>query len=297
MSIEKSWPDGTFVWEDDDQEHYCGSHWDPFFDKPDEMFGMLPEIVPASVPLTTFGDIYSGPHDIPEDWVTGGHLCWPNANQGLVATLCATEDAAELMNISPFAGVGVQVGIEIDKVHVWTSGAEAQVEGAWGEAAVSFFDLAFLHNRSWYETGKRCEFIVAGIAYEAGPARVDKLALAPESRLADWQRASGGLSEEEAAFVSLEGSRIFLPVTDWDRDDYRFRGPVRDVTAFDQWLGQSGWRLRVGVMEFEGENADLDVFVTERAWHGDEPPRIGQDIDGRLWLQGRLWSAVRNHSS
>ena len=125
MSVEKSWPNGAFVWEDDDQEHYCGSHWDPFFDNPDEILGVLPEIIPASAPLKTFGDTYSGPHDIPAGWTMGVHLCWPNANRGLIVTLRATEDETEVMNISPFAGAGIQVGIEIRKVHVWSSGAEA----------------------------------------------------------------------------------------------------------------------------------------------------------------------------
>ena len=34
MSVETFWPDGILVWEDDDQERYCGSHWDPFLDNP-----------------------------------------------------------------------------------------------------------------------------------------------------------------------------------------------------------------------------------------------------------------------
>ena len=293
MSAEKSWSDGTFVWEDEDQEHYCGSHWDPFFDSPDEIFGSVPEIIPISVPLKSFGDTYAGPHDIPTSWTMGGYLCWPNGNRGLVATLRATEDDTELMNVSPFAGAGMQVGIEIKKVHVWASGAEAQIEGIWGESPVSFFDLTFLRNRAWYEAGKRREFILAGIAYEAGAPKVDTLALAPDSQLAIWQRTHGDLAEGQDAYIGLEGSSIFLPIVDWDRDDYQFRGPVRDVAAFDDWLGQSGWRVRVGVMQFGDESADLDVFVTERAWNDGVPPRVGQDIEGSLWLQGRLWwSAV-----
>ena len=79
---------------------------------------------------------------------------------------------------------------------------------------------------------------------------------------------------------------------DWNRDDYQFGGPVRGVDAFDDWLGQSGWKVRVGEMQFGDESADLDVFVTEREWDGGKAPRVGQDIKGSLWLQGRLWSAV-----
>lgn len=132
MSADKSWFDSTFVWEDENQEHYCGSHWDPFFDSPDGIFETLPDIIPSSVPLQTYGDTYSGPHEIPEGWTMGGHLCWPDTNRGLVTTLRTTESHTELMNVSPFAGVGIQASIEIENVHVWASGAEAQIEDVWG---------------------------------------------------------------------------------------------------------------------------------------------------------------------
>lgn len=42
-------------------------------------------------------------------------------------------------------------------------------------------------------------------------------------------------------------------------------------------------------MRFGDEDGDLDILITRRAWQGDAPPRVGQDIEGQLWLQGRLW--------
>ena len=116
--------------------------------------------------------------------------------------------------------------------------------------------------------------------------------MAPDSQLEIWQRTHTGIAEGEDAYIGLEGSSIFLPIMDWDRDDYQYRGPVRGVATFEDWMGQSGWKVRVGVMQFGAEGADLDVFVTERAWSGREPPCVGQDIEGSLWLQGRLWSAA-----
>ena len=75
MAVEKTWPGSTFAWETEDQKHYCGSHWDPFFDSSDDIFGALPEIIPHAMPIKTFGDTYSGPHEIPADWTKGAHLC------------------------------------------------------------------------------------------------------------------------------------------------------------------------------------------------------------------------------
>jgi hypothetical protein len=42
-------------------------------------------------------------------------------------------------------------------------------------------------------------------------------------------------------------------------------------------------------MRFGDEDADLDILITRPAWTGDARPQVGQDIEGRLWLQGHLW--------
>ena len=86
------------------------------------------------MPLKSFGDTYSGPHRIPGSWASGAYLAWPNGNRGLLATLQAAEGRTELVNLSPLAEYGVHVGIEIERVHAWSSGSEAQMEGTWGEA-------------------------------------------------------------------------------------------------------------------------------------------------------------------
>ena len=274
MRDQMAWPESTFEWEDEDREHYCGSHWDPFYDSADAVLQRLPDIIPKSTRLMPFGDTYSGPYEIPQSWPKGLQLCWPNPQRGLVTTLRASEGAVEVANVSPYVEAGVQVALEIERVHVWSGGAEAQIEATWGEAPVSFFDLAFASsNRAWYEAGKRLDFVLAGIAYSAGPA-------------ADEIDSMPGLS--------LDGASVFLEVDEWDRDDDSFRGPVLDVSAISDWLGQPGWRVRVCIMRFSDvEDAELEIFVTRRAWTHPEPPQAGRDIEGTLWLQGRLWWASR----
>ncbi len=292
MSSEESWPNSTFIWEADNHDRYCGSHWIPFYDSPDEAFQALPERLPQAVPLKTFGDTYPGPHKIPGSCANGSYLAWPNANRGLIATLQATEQRTKLLNVAPLADYGVKAGIEIQRVHVWSNGAEAQIEGIWGDAAISFFDLTFLSNRSWYEAGKRLDFGLAGIAYTAGPASAEPLEIAPDSGFADTLRTELGVADGKTLELDLEGAAVLAPIADGDRDDYWFRGPVRSVEAFDDWLGQPGWLVRVCVMQMDSEDAELDVFVTGRACTGDGPPQLGEDIEGALWLQGRLWWAA-----
>lgn len=98
-------------------------------------------------------------------------------------------------------------------------------------------------------------------------------------------------SDDQEALVRLDDMAMFIPVDGGDIDDYQFRGPVKVVEPFDDFLGQSGWRVRVTVMrlsEYAHEDFDIDLLVTRRAWEGNTPPRLGQDIEGALWLQGRL---------
>ena len=272
-----------------DRPHYSGSHWEPFYDSVDEVFRALPERIPKALPCTGFGDTYPGPRKVPESWSSGITACWPNCRQGLIVTLRQSDGQVELLNVSPFSEMGQQVSLEIDTVHVWSSGAEAQVEATWGDMLPSFFDLNFLSSRSWYEAGRRLDFILAGIAFDARPAAVDEIPVGSYSPWASWPGAESGPETGADLKIGLEGSSIFLPVAGWDRGDLSFRGTVRRVTPFGDWLGQSVWRVRVCVVQRDGEDAELDVHVTGRAWAGSEPPKVGQDIEGTLWLQGRLW--------
>lgn len=294
MSTKKSWPESTFSWESEDRQHYCGSHWDPFYESPDEMLRSLPGLIPESMPYGGFGDTYPGPRKVPESWCKGMYVCWPNARQGLMATLRVSVKQLELVSVSPYTEFGPQVGIEVERVHVWSSGAEAQVEGLWAGVPVSFFDLTFLSSRCWYESGRRADFILTGIAYNASPSSAEDLVLGRDSALAGWLQGGADADLGPELRIGMDGSIIFLPVDEWDRDDYSFRGPVRRVTAFSAWLGQAGWRARVCVMQLDNMDAELDVYLTGRAWTGTEPPQVGDDIEGTLWLQGRLWWASRS---
>ena len=197
-----------------------------------------------------------------------------------------------MINWFPYVSDGREAHIEIQEVFVWSSGVEAQINGVWREANVTFFDWAFLNNRAWYKSGTSCYFVLSAIAYQAKPAELVELPVTRHPDMIAWERTiteKGGRQWPAQDTVRLEGAAIFMPISEWDRDDYQFRGPIRRVEPFDDLLGQSGWEVRVTVMRFADEDVDLDVFITRRAWFAAEPPEVGQDIEGALWLQGRLW--------
>ena len=295
------WPDCTFEWETEEHPHYMGSHWEPFFDDAGEIIDRLPEIIPQAQLHTCYSNVYSASRELPEDWPEGFILFSPDRSatrsdgldHGLLLTLLIRDNGNELVSCYPYCYVGTDATVKIDKVFVWHGGAEAQIEGTWNSNYIAFFDSSFLINRAHYEAGKHYQFFMLGLAYKAGPAKENTIQVKQGPELAKWQHAVTGGKIPEAGMtkISLEGSAMLFPITKWDRDEYRFRGPVRDVEPFRNWLGQAGWRLRVTVFRgiHDNKDADLNIYVTERAWSGRKPPHVGQDIEGEFWLQGRLW--------
>ena len=289
------WPDATFVFEQEGVEHYLGSHWEPFFDDSKELFGRLPEIMPAALLPACYGDNRKAPREIPSDWPKGFHLCWPLRVRGLGTTECIDDEnkLLNLVSLYPFWAEGSQARLTIKQVKVWHGGCEAQITAGWGDAEVCFFDTQFMANRAWYEADRACEFVLTGIAYNAAPAphRATTITHTPETlaKINALLMQDGREPIEAEQEVIFDGAAIFLPIGEWDVDDYSFRAAIKEVREFDDFLGQKGWRVRATVMRaigLETDNADLTIVITRRAWCGDTPPQVGLDIEGRLWLQG-----------
>lgn len=286
------WPASTFIPEGENAQHYLGSHWDPFVDDSMELMGLLPEIVPNAMVQTGYGESRKPARSIPEDWPKGFELVWPLRTHGLALIIRPEEQENLLVCLFPFFATGSQHTLTLREVSVWAGGLEAQITASWGEGEVTFFDTQYLVNRAWYEAGKVFDFILSGIAYSAGPAEKREWQVNQHSDVVAWlnqRREEGEKAHKSTVTIKLDGTTIFLPVSGWDSDDYSFRAPVKSVTEFKDWLGQDGWRVRATVMRFGDDDADLDIMITRRAWSGDGPPQVGQDIEGRLWLQGYLW--------
>ncbi len=286
------WPQSTFIHEEEEGQHFLGSHWDPFVDDRAEIFGRLPEIMPEALVATGFAESRRPARREPDEWPAGFILNWPLRIQGLSMVIRVDDEANNMVSIFPFYATGSQHTLIVKSVKVWESGLEAQITAAWGETEVSFFDTSFPINRIWYERNETFDFILTGIAYNVRPAANKEISFRQHPEVVEWVNRElvpeEPLTDSEFV-ISMEGASVFLPVEGWDIDEYRFHAPVKEVSEFSDWLGQDGWKVRATVMRFDEVDADLDILITRRAWHGDDPPRVGEDIEGRLWLQGYLW--------
>lgn len=296
-----TWPENTFVPEPSNTKHFMGSHWDPFEEDRTAVLKRLPEMLAKAQLQKGYGQFYAAVRAVPTDWPRGAHLIWPGPEHGVTVTLRSEKTANMVTSIYPCIGGASEVSVRIDRVLVWEGGVEAQIDAEWNGVPVTFFDTHFLINRAWYEAGESYNFILAGLAYAAKPSEIMELPFTPNPEQVAWERVlaelNGTPAPAEPKSLSLKGMAILMPVSDWDADDYSFRGPVKSVKPADQVLGQEAWRVRITVMRCDDQDMDLDVFITHRVWQGKLPPQVGDDVEGHLWLQGRLWSVERGQGN
>jgi len=293
------WPKSTFYFEGTDTTHYPASHWEPFVNEPMEIFQNLPEMLQKAQIMESLGNHKTPPRELPPGWQQGFHLVWPMQRQGIILTglIDPLEQNTGVASLYPFWSEGTQHTIILNQVNVWESGVEAQITASLGEAEITFFDAHFLINRLWYEQGGRYDFILTGFAYTARPAQVMEFPYSPNPDQLAWQALLSDNPDEESikeppTVLSLSGMASLLPIADWDNDEYSFRGPVKRIKPFTDYLGQDGWLVRVTVMrlsDYETEDVNLDIVLTGRAWQEDNAPIVDMEIEGTLWLQGYLW--------
>lgn len=285
----------TFEFEDETAQHFLGSHWEPFYNEPVDILKQIPDILPKSLVQTAFSDNRIGHWQCPTEWHRAVYLVWPLRISGLISVVRIMHDAPnEIVSCFPFYAEGIQHRLVIDKVYVWKSGVEGQIEASLGDASVTFFDTLYAANRSWYKTGDAYQFILIGIAYACQKAD-DQIIEIEDPEIVEAVQKT--LSEDEKLSVHdnkipihTKGMAAFLSVEKWDRDDYQFRGHVKGVKEIDI-LDQKAWNVRATVIRQLSNNNgfDLDIIITRKAWRSSDPPQIGDDIEGTLWLQGYLW--------
>jgi len=282
----------TFFFENERAEHHLGGHWHPFFDDALAIIKQLPEILPKSLLQVACADNQKLPrHPIPSLWPEGIHLAWPLRTHGLMVTLKISEDGpSEFVSLYPSMVTGSQHRVRIDRVFVWNGGLEAQIEGNIAEMQVTFFDTLYASNRCFYEMGRLCEFILTGIAYHCQRAG-DRIFEINDPKIVrilnkDFPDQKG----RKTVPVHTKGMAALIPLEEGDRDEYTFHGSVKDVEEITI-LDRPGWVCKTTVLRAMEPEMDIDlrIVITRRVWEEIEPPEVGEDIEGSLWLQGYLW--------
>jgi hypothetical protein len=87
--------------------------------------------------------------------------------------------------------------------------------------------------------------------------------------------------------IHMTGASIFLPKGgDENPDDAQFQGVIDALDSFEH-DGQRIYRMEMVVMRPDDEEFRIAVFASEYVLDG-YVPRLGEDVEGILWLQGRV---------
>lgn len=273
--------DKTFDYEDN-QEHFVGSHFDAFFENMEEEVMMqIPDMLGKGVVVEPY---YSNNEDMTDDekWRKGYIMTYPKESLeegiGLIIGVVEEENELQLISMFPHLNYGQKYELELSKVYVWDNGHEAHIEVDLGFTSLSFYDIYYDLNRKYYFQGKKYIFQILGIAYEA-MYRVEKEIIVNMNH------------EETKRTISLVGMSSFIKIEGWDRDDYFFSGIVQKVKEIDIFISnEKGWICTTRVLrESEEDNIyDMDILVTKKTWKENDIPKIGDDIEGRVWMQGKI---------
>ena len=155
----------------------------------------------------------------------------------------------EAVSIFPWIGAGTVHVAEIEQVHPWSTRLEGQITVNLGPGVgieMAFFDAGYVWCRKHYRRGRRYRFMLAGYAYSCRRA-IDPQPItitAPET-LRGLNEISGREPDDMTPIeIRMEGMAALIPHDKGDRDDFSFRGPVKDIQPVD-FLGQPLWRLVV----------------------------------------------------
>ena len=215
------------------------------------------------------------------------------ANQVLIVS-DSSDDSRFLFSGYPVALDGIVQTVTVDRVEPWEYGIEGWIHANVTEAqiSVSFFDTMYFAGTEQVHPGDQLDVSLAGLAYWLRPIQMRSFEIkeGPMWQLERERRLKDGESEKEASRpveIHMTGASIFLPKGgDENPDDAQFQGVIDALDSFEH-DGQRIYRMEMVVMRPDDDEFRIAVFASEYVLDG-YVPRLGEDVEGILWLQGRV---------
>jgi hypothetical protein len=155
--------------------------------------------------------------------------------------------------------------VEIRSIVRWENRIEAQLRiDAYG-ASLAVFDPSYFNSMG--DIDPKVRMRVSALAYAVRKAE-GRTMEAPDGRT-----------------ISTKGAALVFPATTGAIDDFQFQIPVQKVEEVSL-LGYPGYRF-TGPLFIGDEPFTIPLYVATSNIHG-EVPGVGDDIEGTLWLHGRI---------
>lgn len=272
----------------DKKEHFLGSHWDAFGGI-ESYLRQLPDMLQNSVVAQSFSDMTSIQPPFKTSLISQAGVCLshPRHKGDVLIVIALEKEANKFASMYPyklFGGLSFESGI--NTVYVWDSGLEAQIDIDIGSISLCFFDTHFPLNKDFYIKGGKYRFNILGIAYKASYPKENEITVKMKKEVL---RAIGeDVEEDTEKTISLVGMKKFIPIMEWDRDDFSFRGVIKLFKTIEIFEQEAYYVEIDAIRSADDESADIPMIITKLAWQEQEKPKVGDEIDGALWLQGSL---------
>lgn len=186
---------------------------------------------------------------------------------------------------------GHKIDVKISRVESWGYGIEGWIEGEVTNEGIplAFFDTMYFAGSASLQEGDTVAYRLAGFAYSLQPIERHSFEIdeGPFWEKIRQERLDEGATEEEASrplTFLMAGSAIFLPGDGDRRDEAQFQGMIEAIEILEH-DGQKIYRLEMVLMRPGDEEFRLPVYASEHVLRG-YVPRLGEDVEGVLWLQG-----------
>jgi len=270
-----------------------GDHWDIFDVTDGNFLNLIPEVIENGKPAGE-GCLSVSINGMPKKKWDVYAKRFDNNDLSIVVILANCKDLTNNIVVShyPCSYNGMTYEMTVEKVHKWSSGAEATVEATLesGET-LSFFAIDYYTNSQLYKKGNKIRVCLSAFAYNA------------EVPLEEEDDDSPFYSDEVKAFFSdlikkaeqAEDGKViplwdntkdvvsYMPDEDEYMDEAEFQSPIQSVeeTSFLEIP-----LYKIGILINQDPDVEVPLYAPQGCF--EQQPAEGDSLSGDLWLHGYI---------
>jgi hypothetical protein len=162
------------------------------------------------------------------------------------------------------------------------------------DSSLTFFDNHFAANRGWYYPDAKFSFLIGALAISCRVG-IEQIPVSfTEADRERWNtieasiREQGYPSVEAPNELSLANMAVYLHEEPPDQDYAEYRGRLHEAREIE-FMGLKAWKVSIVFLRsISNKDVPMTMVITSRAWTHDFPPVVGMDVEGLLWMQGRM---------
>ena len=220
-------------------------------------------------------------------------MAWPKEEPVRAAVLVGGKEKEKLSPLDCFPLIeGLPNDLTVDSVHAWQQGMGANVAAfvEEGYKPMWFYDPMYNRDKDDLTPGVKQTFLVGALAFALKKALLDNLTITQgpyyEEYAARWLEEHPGSSRLDVPplQIKMAGQHIIMPGHNYC--EYQMRTSIDQIE--DHKLDKMEVKILYVRFPFEGRDPVLLPIYASKAVLKDYEPKVGDEIDAYVWLQGRI---------